>query len=129
MAIGTVARQDVVAMLDDLPSDLLPEVVRFIQGLKPRARPARSAQEDSLVEAARKLIPADVERRLSALRVLQEEGRLSEEDRVELFSLIDRVEKYDAERAAAMIDLARLRGVPVKDVLQELAPEHVGDAG
>lgn len=129
MATGTVARQDIVAMLEELPNDLLPEVVRFLQALKPRAISTRSAQEEALLETARKRLPPATERRLHDLRALHEEGRISSEERTELLALIDRVEQEDAERAAAIVALARLRGVPVSEVLRELSPERAADAG
>ncbi len=133
----TVARRDVLVMLDDLPNDLLPEVLRFLQGLKPRgssprgaasaAASARAAQEASLLEVARRHLPAATQRRLDDLRILQEEGRLSPAERAELLDLVDRVEQQDAERAEAIVALARLRGVAVGEVLRELSPERVGD--
>ncbi len=83
----------------------------------------------ALLEIAAMRLPPDAEQRLRHLRTLHEEGSLSPEERTELMAFVDRVEQADAERAAAIVALARLRGVPVSDVLQELSAKRAGDAG
>ncbi len=93
-----------------------------------RGGSGRSAQEESLLEIARRRLPPEAERRLHHLRSLHEGDRISAGERAELLAFVDRVEQQDAERAAAIVKLARLDRIPVSEVLEELSAKRTGDA-
>ena len=67
----------------------------------------------------RRLAPAD-QRRLSSLRMRKEEGALTPEEHAELLAYVDRVEQEDAEQEQALLDLARLRKMPLAALMTDL---------
>jgi len=67
----------------------------------------------------RKLPPED-QRRLSFLRTRSEQGSLAPEEHAELLSFVERVEREDAERAEALVELARLRNMPLGALMAAL---------
>lgn len=123
MDVGQVYEQYVRPLS---PSDRLRLAERIVAQAAAEATEAQSASR--LFEIARRRLPPEAERRLRHLRTQQAEGEMSAEERAELLALVERVEQADAERAAAIVVLARLRGVPVSDVLQELSAERAADA-
>ncbi len=122
--MATIAREQVIDLLEGLPAETLGEVVRFIEFLRFRGAqdagaPDRAAEAPLLAIVRRRLPPED-QRRLSALRALKEERALTPEEHAELLSYVERVEREDAERAQALLDLSRLRGVSLGALLSDL---------
>lgn len=64
--------------------------------------------------------PGDVRARYDDLSARSRAGGLSAEEYSELTRLSDRLENFDVERAGYLIDLARLRGVPVGELMRDL---------
>jgi hypothetical protein len=65
-------------------------------------------------------LPPEEQRRLSALRASKEDRALTPEEHAELLAYVERVEREDAERAQALLDLSRLRKVPLAALIAEL---------
>lgn len=126
MSTASNPREQVIALLDALPRDRLPEVVRLLEELRAAgdARPAgedeRAADEARLVEIARRALAPQTAVRLYELREREAAGRLSDADRAELRALEGRAERIDTERTAALLALARIRGVEVVEVVRAL---------
>jgi hypothetical protein len=122
--MATVAHEQVIDLIDGLPSDSLPELVRFIEFLRFRSGQEKSAPapdaEAPLLAIVRRRLPPEDQRRLSALRARKEERPLTREEHAELLAYVDRVEREDAERAQALLDLARLRNVPLGSLMAAL---------
>lgn len=122
--MAAVAREQVHDLIEDLPSESLQELVRFIEYLRFRGAqepktPVAEAEAPLLAIIRRRLAPED-QRRLSSLRTCKEEGALTPEEHAELLTYIDRVEQEDAEQAQALLDLARLRKMPLAALMTDL---------
>lgn len=101
-----------------------PELERFVaQVLALQARrkaPALPGPEAELLQRINRGLPTDVQRRYSELISRRQSGRLTPEEHRELLRLTEQVERVDAERAADLAALARLRGVPLAALLGDL---------
>jgi hypothetical protein len=122
--MATVARQQVIDMIEGLPSESLQELARFIEFLHFRgeqeAKPPIDDAEAPLLAIIRRHLPPEDQRRLSALRASKEERPLTPEEHAELLAYIERVEREDAERAQALIELSQLRKTPLATLMSEL---------
>lgn len=122
--MATVARQQVIDLIADLPTDSLEELVRFIEFLRFRSgqgakAPAPDAEARLVAIVGRRLPPED-QRRMSELREHKDDRPLTPAEHEELLSYIERVENQDAERAQALLDLARLRNVSLSVLMADL---------
>lgn len=130
MSAAPGPREQVLALLDELPPDRWPDVVRLLRSLVvendvvralPGAEEVRPAPEQAwLIESARRSLGPDDEARLRDLQSREEAGRLSDGDRAELRVLEGRADRIDMERTAALLKLARIRGVDVMEVVKDL---------
>jgi len=128
----TITRAQVVALIDTLPSETLPELAEFAEFLRFRTR-AREAsavttEERALLQVIQRRLAPEQQQRLDGLREKNETGLLTHVERAELLALVEQVENADAQRAQALIDLARLRQIAVAVLIRELTPEHPSDA-
>ena len=128
----TVAHEQVIDLIEDLPNETLPDLVRFIEFLRFKSKQEKSAvgtePEASLLAVALRRLPSDDQHRLSLLRARKEEGTLTPEDHAELLAFVERIEREDAERAVALIELSRHRNMPLGALLSELGLEPGSDA-
>lgn len=69
------------------------------------------------------------QQRLDRLRQKNESGELTPAEHVELLKITEQIENADAERASALIELARLHNKPVSTILHEYSPEYITNAG
>ena len=128
--MATVAHEHVIDLIEDLPNETLPDLVRFIEFLRFKSGQDRRATpteaEAHLAIALRRLPSAD-QHRLSLLRERKEEGKLTQDEHAELLSFVERVEREDAERAGALLELSRLRSVSIRALMSELGLEPGSD--
>ncbi|MBI3362322.1 MAG: hypothetical protein HY023_14575 [Chloroflexi bacterium] len=131
MAPQRLSRQIVLELIDQLPGEALPEVLSFIQYLhfkfEQEERAVAPSQESELLKIIHRRLPLGEQRRLAELQKKMEDDEIGEAENQELLALVERVEEQDAERAAALLELARLRRVPIDEVLSEFAPETASD--
>ena len=122
--MATIAREQVIDLIADLPSDSLQELVRFIEFLRFRGAQEPKAPatdvEAPLLAVIRRRLPPEDQRRLAALRSRKEAQPLTPAEHAELLAYVDRVEREDAERAQALLDLARLRRMPLGALMTDL---------
>lgn len=111
----------------------LPELERILDRVlaaqAARRSPHLSAAETSLLSRINQGLPSDLRERISTLRTKREEGSISESEYEELTHLTDQAEELHAERMAAMVELAKLRGIGLPALMDQLGikfPEHVG---
>ena len=125
MTTQTLTRQQVIQMVNELPGDTLSEVIEFLEFLRfkkdHRADARLSDDEAALLAVIRRHLPAEEQQRLSHLRGKNEVGLITPTERRELLAFVERVEQEDAERAEAMVKLARLRGQPLAEIVREFA--------
>ena len=101
-----------------------PELEQFVaQVLALQARrkaPSLSQEETALLMRINSGLPAEVRRRYQELIDKRREERLTQNEYEELLRLTDTAEKRQAERLEAMVELARLRNVPLPELMQTL---------
>ena len=115
MAISIVDRQKVMRLVEQLPDESLGEVVDLLNNLLRQTRQSQllisSKPEELLLQViGRRLLPDD-QARLDYLREKNESGDITEVEHQELLDFVSRVENEDAERVAAILQLAQIRKV------------------
>ena len=65
-------------------------------------------------------LPAEVRQRYQELIGKRREERLTQNEYAELLRLTDEAEKGQAERLEALVELSRLRNVPLPELMQTL---------
>ncbi len=119
-------RQRAQQLLEQLPSQSLPKAIEFLEVLAQESpQPSEvnpQTRETHLLTVIQRRLPPNEQARLNDLRQRNETGTLSEVEHQELLKYIERIELQDAERAAALIELAQLRQVPLERVLDEFLP-------
>lgn len=82
--------------------------------------PSLSPDETELLQAINRGVPGEVRERFEALVERREEGTLTPDEHAELLRLTDEIEAEDARRAERLARLARLRGVSLAAVMDDL---------
>lgn len=125
----TEIRKRAIALVEKLPGESLVKAVEFLEALCSEANqphegevPPVEPDEVALLQLIQRQLPPDHQSRLAYLRQLNETGEITEAEHQELLAYVDRVESRDAERAEALIQLARLRNVDLKKLLNEFLP-------
>ncbi|MCO6487254.1 MAG: hypothetical protein J5I98_02495 [Phaeodactylibacter sp.] len=97
-----------------------------IEILKGKVQPGAS-KELSLEEKERKLlqkinlgIPVAVWKRYNYLKSLRDNEQLDPEEYLELIHISDQIENANAERMKYLIELTKLKQVPLKDLMSSL---------
>jgi len=130
--LATITRQDAIALIDALPSETLPELVQFAEFLRfktsSRVAVTTDVEEQKLLKIIQRRLAPEQQQRLDQLRQKHELGELTPTEHAELLQFVAQVESADAERAQALIALARLRDKPVAMILHECSPEYVVNA-
>jgi hypothetical protein len=137
MAAASIPREQMIALLDQLPEERWPEVAHALRALlaendaraAPPDRSPAPPDEAQLVEVARRALSPEAAARLADLRARERAGRLSDGDRAELHALEGRAERIDNERTAALLTLARMRGVHAMEVMRDLGLVAEGESG
>lgn len=99
--------------LDDFVSQVLTLRAR-------RIAPSLAAEEARLLETVNRRLPTAAQQRFEELSVKRSEETLTAEEHRELLDLIDRIENADAERVRALTSLAQVRGVSVRELMNQL---------
>ena len=126
MSAPTEIRQRAKELVDQLSGESLTEAVEFLEALFSEASKVAPSkpEEAALVQIIQRRLPEDDQTRLAYLRQRNESGELAEEEHQELLNYVDRVERQDAERAEALIQLAQLRGVDLKTLINDFLPSQ-----
>lgn len=111
MAISTGDRQKVMQLVEQLPEESLSEVIDLLNNLLRQTRQSQplisSSSEELLLQVIdRRLLPDD-QARLNYLREQNESGDITEAEHQELLDFVSRVENEDAQRVAAILQLAQ----------------------
>jgi hypothetical protein len=85
-----------------------------------RRAPSLPKDETELLQQINRGLPADIRQRYDALNAKLHDETITPQEHAELLALIDRVELADAERMQRLIALARLRGVSVDTLIEQL---------
>ncbi|NJK50885.1 hypothetical protein HC931_24725 [Candidatus Gracilibacteria bacterium] len=126
MAAPTEIRQRAIALLEQLPGASLVRAVEFLEALSQEslqgAKTPSPNQEAALVEKIQRLLSISEQERLAYLRQQNEMGVITQTEHQELLMFVERVEQQDVERAEALIELAQLRQIDLKVLINEFFP-------
>ena len=92
-----------------------------------RKAPCLTKDESELMLKISQSAPPDVRKRFAELVARRQEEKLTPDEHQELLRLNDLIEKSDAERMRHMLELARIRGVSLEVMMEELGmhpPAH-----
>ena len=79
-----------------------------------------SPAETALVQRINRGLPLDVRTQYSALVKRRNRNLLTPEEHDELIKLTQQAEIQDADRAAALVELAKRRRIPVKTLMKQM---------
>jgi hypothetical protein len=85
--------------------------------------PRLSARESTLLRQINEGVPSQLQKRSAALRRKQLQTRLTRAEQRELEMLIQQMEQLDVERLQRLAELARIRNVSLRDLMQQLGLE------
>ena len=116
-----VTAADVLNAAQQLSLPELETVLARLTALRAqRAVEAGDFAEADLIRLIRDAVPPAVQRRYDELKARRRAGTLTEAEHQEFLRLIDLVEQLDAQRVEHLLQLARLRGVSVSQVMAAL---------
>ncbi len=111
-------------ILDGISKLETPELEKFVEKvLALRARrqvPNLSKQESELLKKINRGLPLSAKKRLVSLELKQSEGTLTEAEHHELLGIVDDLETLNVERVHYLSELARLKGLEVKELMKQL---------
>lgn len=120
---------DFVHGIDCLPASELEKVFEHILALRARSKVKNlSAQESQLLQQINQPVPQPLQQRFDQLREKKHSYFLTEAEQQEYLWVIEQIEQCDAERLEYLIDLAKLRRIPLRQLMQDLGiqqPEYV----
>ena len=119
-AILTTVRQMPIADLEQL-------VDQVIAIRAERVAPHLTADESALLARINKGLSQEDRVRMHALIEKRDDETITTEEWQELASLTDRHELLHADRLAALVELAKLRGITLNEVMSQLGiqfPDH-----
>jgi hypothetical protein len=79
-----------------------------------------SREETKLVERINRGLPVDLSKRYAQLAARRKKGRLTEDEHREFLRITDEAESRDADRAAALLELSKLRRVPLRTLMKQM---------
>jgi hypothetical protein len=88
-----------------------------ISGQKP---PSNFVEEAILLKQIKAIIPASVVRRFKELQSKQQAQAISEKEREEILAITDFIEDKSAERVTLLAALAKIRQIPLTELVKEL---------
>ncbi len=85
-----------------------------------RVAPNLSKEETTLLKKINRGLPSDKKKQLVLLEAKRSEGILNEKDQQELLRIIDELEQLNVERVQHLGELAVMRGIPVRVLMEQL---------
>jgi hypothetical protein len=129
---SNLSSEQILSALEQLSAAELERLVPRVIALRAaRIAPQLDPEESKLLARIDEGLPEALKKRLAELEDKRDEpggNSLSEAEAAELLSLSDRAEKLHAERLAALVDLARLRGTTLPALMDQLGIRFPDDA-
>ncbi len=120
----SLSPDQLLAAVDQLdPADLKPFVSRVVARAARRIAPSLSESETAHLQKINRGLPAAVDRRFRELVAKRRAEAMSPGEHAELLKLSEDVEKWQAERVRHLIDLARIRGTSLSELMDEMGIE------
>jgi hypothetical protein len=130
MTAPTEIRQRAMTLLEQLPGESLIKAVEFLESLSHEFLQLSETSktpnsETALLQIIQRRLSPEEQHKLSYLREQNENEEITETEYQELLKYINRIEQQDAERAEALIQLAQLRQVDLKVLIDEFLPTDI----
>ena len=130
MTISIENRQKALSLLEKLPKESLNKAVEYLETLSQNVQqetvnPIIISNENQLIEIIQSRLSPDKQKRLDYLRQQNETGKITEQEHQELLNYVDQIEQQDTQRAEALIQLAQLRQVDLKIIIDEFLPNKL----
>ena len=130
MTISTENHQKALFLLEKLPKESLNKAVEYLETLSQNVQQetinSRTANnENQLIAIIQLRLSPDKQQRLDYLRQQNETGKITEQEHQELLNYVEQIEQQDAQRAEALIQLAQLRQVDLKIIIDEFLPNKL----
>jgi hypothetical protein len=124
-----IAPEELLQAIEQLePAELERFIERAIALRARRRAPTLPAAEAELLTQINQGLPAEVQARYDELLVKRRAEQLSSPEHAELLRLTEQVEGRAAERVQQLAQLARLRGVPLRHLMDDLGVRPLTDA-
>lgn len=119
---ATVDLDEIIEGMKACDTDTLELFMQQVGNLVARKKAPNhlSERESDLLMAINYCIPPELQQRFEALSVKSQSGILSPDEQIDLLNLIDQLEQKHAERLEKLVELAQLRGVQLKTLMQDL---------
>ena len=130
MTISIEKRQKALSLLEKLPKESLNKAVEYLEMLSQNVQQETVnssivSNENQLIEIIQLRLSPDKQKRLNYLRHQNEIDKITEQEHQELLNYVDQIEAQDAQRAEALIQLAQLRQVDLKIIIDEFLPNKL----
>ena len=111
---------DLLKAVEQLGPKELDAFLEQAAALRKRPTTTLSERESRLIERINRGLPEDFRRRYSQLTHKRDKRTLTSDEHAELLKLTHKAENQDAERAAALFELAKLRRVPIRILMKQM---------
>ena len=118
---SNISLEQLLKAVSQLPDEEIGRFTEQIVALRARRiAPSLTIDEETLLHRINQALPANDQRRYDALITKRQDETLTSAEHDELLCLADRQEAHDADRLAALSDLARLRGLSLTALMVSL---------
>ncbi len=118
---GQLSTEQIISAVDHLSLLELEQVFDHVLAVQAeRKAPHLTADESTLLARINQGLPSDLRERLVLLRAGRESDSITAVEYEELTRLTDHAEELHAERMTALVELARLRGVSLTALMDQL---------
>jgi hypothetical protein len=123
-----LSTEQILSAVSHLSLPELEQVFEHVLALQAERKAAHlSAAESALLVRVNQGLPAALRERMACLRAKRAEESITDAEYEELTRLTDRAEELHADRMAALVELAKCRGVSLAVLMDQLGihfPEH-----
>jgi hypothetical protein len=124
-----LSTEQIISAVSHLSLPELEQVFDHMLALQAERKAAHlSAVESALLVRVNQGLPSALRERIACLRAKREDESITDTDYEELTRLTDRAEELHADRMAALVELAKCRGMSLAALMDQLGihfPEHV----
>jgi hypothetical protein len=120
MLTNAVNGKDLLDVVKRMPPEDFDAFIEQALSLRTPPRARLSAQETKLIKQINRGLSLQLRRRSAQLSGRQKKGNLTAQEHEELLKLTHEAESRDAERAAALVELAKLRRLPVGTLMKQM---------
>jgi hypothetical protein len=121
MPIIEVNGKDLLDVVKEMAPEEFEAFIEKALSVRPRARTTTlSAQETKLIQRINRGLPMEFSNRYNQLAQRRKKGTLTPEEHRELLKLTHEAESRDADRADALLALAKRRHLPVRTLMKQM---------